>query len=108
MTLDLVHADLTSTVAELRDVASALEAQRRRAGLAVDALLDGGWAGRAAAAYREGWEEWRVGCAQVLAALSDMADLVGVCHADQVEQDELTAAVLRALGGTPLSPGAAS
>ncbi|MFB9313352.1 WXG100 family type VII secretion target [Nocardioides plantarum] len=108
MTLDLVHADLISTVAELRDVASALDAERRRTDLAVDVLLDGGWSGRAASAYREGWEEWRAGCGRVLAALSSMAELISTCHADQVEQDELAAAGLRTLTAELLSTGARS
>lgn len=103
MTIELVHADILTTVAELRDVASALEAERRRTDLAVDVLLDGGWSGQAAAAYLEGWEEWRTGCDQVLAALASMAELVAACHAGQVEQDDHAAAGLRALAGDLLS-----
>jgi uncharacterized protein YukE len=97
MTLDLDHADLIAAVADLRDVACALDDRRRRTDLAVDVLLDGGWSGCAAAAYRAGWDEWRVGCEQVVAALASMAELISACHADQVEQDELAAAGLRAL-----------
>ncbi len=103
MTIELVHHDILATVAELRDVASALEADRRRTDLAVDVLLDGGWSGRAAAAYLEGWEEWRAGCDQVLAALSSMAELIACSHADQVEQDDRAAAGLRALAGALLA-----
>lgn len=103
MTIELVHHDLLTTVAELRDVASALETERRRTDLAVDVLLDGGWSGRAASAFLEGWEEWRTGCDQVLAALASMAELIACSHADQVEQDERAAAGLRALAGTLLA-----
>lgn len=105
MTLDLEldHAELITTVAELRFVASALEARRRRTDLAVDVLLDGGWSGRAASAYLEGWEEWRAGCDQVLAALATMAELVDAAHADQVEQDEHVSAGLRVLAGQLLA-----
>ncbi|MDO9456586.1 WXG100 family type VII secretion target [Nocardioides sp.] len=103
MTLNLVHTDLLTTVAELRDVASTLEAERRRTDLAVDVLLDGGWSGRAAAAYLEGWEDWRTGCDQVLAALASMAELIALARADQVERDEQAAAGLRALAGDLLA-----
>ncbi|WP_148615543.1 WXG100 family type VII secretion target [Nocardioides rubriscoriae] len=103
MTIELVHADLLATVAELRDVASTLEAERRRTDLAVDVLLDGGWSGRAASAYLAGWDEWRTGCDQVLAVLSSMAELIAASRADQVEQDAIAAAALRALAGELLA-----
>jgi len=103
MTIDLVHTDLLDTVAELRDVADALKAERRRADRAVDVLLDGGWSGRAAAAYLEGWEDWRRGCDQVLTALATMAELVAACRSGLVEQDQVSAAGLRALAGDLLS-----
>lgn len=103
MTLNLVHADLTDAVAELRDVADTLETERRRTDRMVDVLLDGGWSGRAAAAYLEGWEEWRRGCETVLAALASMSELIGGAHADQLEQDEVTAAGLRALAADLLT-----
>ena len=103
MTIDLVHTDLLATVAELRDVADALKAERRRTDRAVGVLLDGGWSGRAASAYLDGWEEWRRGCDQVLAALATMAELVATCRTGLVEQDEAGAAGLRALAGELLA-----
>jgi WXG100 family type VII secretion target len=103
MTLNLVHSDLLSTVAELREVAAALSDERQRTDLAVDVLLDGGWSGRAATAYLEGWEDWRRGCDRVLAALASMAELIATCRTDQVEQDEHAAAALRALAGQLLA-----
>lgn len=101
--LNLVHTDLLDTVAELRDVACTLQSQRRRTDLAVDVLLDGGWSGRAAEAYLEGWDEWRRGCDEVLAALASMAELIAATRVDQIEQDESAAAGLRALTGALLS-----
>lgn len=97
--IDLVHDDLAAAVAELRDVADALTAARRRTDLVVDVLLDGGWSGRAADAYREGWDDWRDGCDRVVAALAAMAELIGRAHADQVSTDEHAAAALRTLAG---------
>jgi uncharacterized protein YukE len=66
-------------------------------------LLDGGWSGRAATAYVRGWEEWRAGCDQVLAALSSMAELIAACHAEQLEQDDRAAAALRSLAADLLA-----
>ncbi|MCW2813914.1 MAG: hypothetical protein JWN84_1369 [Nocardioides sp.] len=99
MTIDLVHDDLTAAVAELRDVADSLAGARRRTDLVVDVLLDGGWSGHAADAYREGWDDWRGGCDRVLASLAAMAELIAGAHADQVETDEHAASGLRSLAG---------
>lgn len=101
--VQLVHPDLLAAVAELRDVADTLDARRRRTELAVDVLLDGGWSGRAADAFLEGWEEWRAGAAQVLEALATMAELIGRSHAEQVTQDEVAADGLRSLAGALLA-----
>lgn len=97
MTLALVHDEIAAAVAELRDVAVTLADERRRTDLAVEVLLDGGWSGRAADAYLEGWTDWRAGCDQVLEALAAMAELVGSCAATQTELDESVAAALRSL-----------
>lgn len=102
-TLNLVHTDLVAAVADLRDVVSTLEAERRRTDRAVDLLLDGGWSGRAAEAYLEGWEDWRRGCDEVLAALASMAELIAVSRVDRVEQDSRAAEDLRAVAARLLS-----
>lgn len=74
--IQLSHPDLADTVAALHRVSDDLERRRRVTERQVDLLLDGGWSGRAASAYLEGWEEWRSGCADVLGALRTMTTLM--------------------------------
>jgi WXG100 family type VII secretion target len=95
MTILLSHPDLARAVAGLRLAGDALEQRRESVEAQVECLLDGGWAGSAAASYREGWEEWRAGCREVLAALEQMADLVvaagdGLDAADSGARDACT------------------
>lgn len=78
----LLHPDLTHAVVGLRRAADQLERRREQTEQRVDDLLDGGWSGAAASSYREGWAEWRAGCAEVIGALSTMADLVVAAGAD--------------------------
>jgi WXG100 family type VII secretion target len=95
--LALLHPEVAAAVAELREVADRLVTRRRGTDRAVDVLLDGGWSGRAAVAFAEGWQDWRSGCDEVLAALATMAELVAVARGEVAEQDEAAAAGLRAL-----------
>ncbi len=99
MTVNLIHPDLLDTVALLRGVAETLAEQRRLTDHQVDVLLDGGWSGRAARDYREGWQQWRAGCDEVVAALLVMGDLVAGARTELVEQDELVRSGLVALAG---------
>ncbi|GAA5145886.1 hypothetical protein GCM10023340_15950 [Nocardioides marinquilinus] len=95
--LALLHPEVAAAVAELRDVADRLVARRRATDRAVDVLLDGGWSSRASLAFAEGWQEWRSGCDEVVAALATMAELVAVARSRAAEQDDAAAAGLRAL-----------
>ncbi len=97
MTINLFHPDLVDTVALLRRVGDSLETERRATDREVDTLLDGGWSGGAARAYREGWEEWRAGCDDVLAALHTMAELITRARAELVERDDTTRVDLTSL-----------
>ena len=97
MTINLVHPDLIDTVALLRRAADSLDAERRVTERQVDVLLDGGWSGGAARAYLEGWEAWRCGCDQVLAALHAMAELIASARVDLVTQDDNACTALQSL-----------
>ena len=97
MTINLIDPDLIDTVAVLRRTADDLAAERRTTDRQVDVLLDGGWSGDAARSYLEGWEAWRAGCDEVLAALHAMAELIASARADLVVQDDAARASLRDL-----------
>lgn len=87
MTLNLDHTDLRGALAVLRSTHDMLLETQARTDRQVDLLLDGGWHGRAAAAYREGWTVWQRGCDQVLTALATMADLIDAHQHDVTDVD---------------------
>lgn len=60
----------------------------------VDSLVGGSWTGDVAAEFAEGWSEVRDGGAQIIAALSDMADKLGVTADTYQAHDESNASVL--------------
>lgn len=45
------------------------------------ALLEGGWRGPAAQTYRDGWQDWTTGVAEVLDGLRSMSRLLGDARA---------------------------
>lgn len=99
MTIHLSHPDLAQTVGALRRTSDSLEQSRASTERQVDCLLDGGWSGAAAAAYGEGWQEWRAGCREVLASLAVMIDLVVAAGADLDTADVTSRDVHEALQG---------
>lgn len=93
--LQLSHPDLAATVAALQRVSDDLERRRRVTERQVDVLLDGGWSGAAARSYLEGWEEWRLGCDEVLGALRSLTALIldAGAEADGADDSARTALV---------------
>lgn len=76
-------------------------AQELLSGLnAVDGELDSlatTWTGNAGSAYAAGWKELHGGARQVLEALTDMAELLGVTAANYEVQDQHTEAAVSSL-----------
>lgn len=97
MTINLIDPDLIDTVVLLRRTADELDTERQATDRQVEALLDGGWSGEAARAYLDGWEHWRSGCEEVLAALHTMAALIASARADLAAQDDSARAALQTL-----------
>ena len=81
-------------VDDVRRAAERLRDDRDRVAGRVDALLDGGWAGPAATAYAEGWEDWKRSASLVLDGLSRMAELLDAAQADVVSTDAAAGAGL--------------
>ncbi|MFD6463468.1 WXG100 family type VII secretion target, partial [Streptomyces roseolus] len=71
----------------IQEVAAALVAGVRAADVEVSGLMSS-WKGAAASAYQAGWEETRNGAVEVLEALGDMAELLGVVAAALPEIDQ--------------------
>ncbi|WP_171048003.1 WXG100 family type VII secretion target [Nocardia cyriacigeorgica] len=72
------------------ELRSALESAARD----VDSLADGGWRGGAATQFAEGWTELRDGGVQIIAALTGMAEKLGVTADNYQARDEGTAAAV--------------
>lgn len=53
----------------------------------VDALLAGGWQGKAAEGFAQGWELWHSGATDVLEALTSMGHLLSVTGQDYQRVD---------------------
>lgn len=85
-------------VHDVRRAAELLRDDRDRVARRVDTLLDGGWAGPAATAYADGWEDWKRSADVVLDGLSRMAELLDAVHADVVATDAASGAGLDRLG----------
>ncbi len=83
----VVHAEFDRGRREVERAAEALGATRRRADRQVAALLDGDWSGPASAAFREGWDDWVRGAADVAEGLHAAGSLMAVAQRDLVEQD---------------------
>ena len=92
MTIQIDHAELRGTTADVRVGADSLRATSDDIHLDVEALLDAGWTGTAAESYADAWADWRSGADRVLDALTSMADLLEAVHVDLTERD-LDAAV---------------
>jgi len=99
MTIQASHPAFRAALVDLDRGVDRLTDYRDGTGREVAALLDGGWAGIAADAFDRGWEQWRAGAAEVLAALASMRDLVAGVHDDLTERDTTSAAGLSAVGG---------
>jgi WXG100 family type VII secretion target len=79
---ELVRGDavLGGAARQARSVVGALSATARD-------LLDGGWEGAGAAAFRVGWEQWLTGIGAMLDALDAMAVALGRAGTGYVETD---------------------
>lgn len=75
-------------------LAEALRSALDSAGRDVTALTDRNWTGTAATGFAEGWTDVRDGGAQIMTALTDMAEKLGVTAATYQARDENTAAAL--------------
>ena len=92
------HAAFRATVTDLERAATRLHAERDRAARSVEELL-GTWSGTVATAYAQGWDAWRAGSDQVLAALEAMARLLAAADADLGGSDQAAGSALDRLAG---------
>lgn len=81
------HLAFRAAVADVRRAADLVRADRLRVTARVDALLDRGWQGAAAASYAAGWTEWIHAADAVQHGLATMGDLLEAADRDLVRTD---------------------
>ncbi len=81
------HLVFRAAVADVRRAADLIRADRLRVAARVDALLDRGWQGAAAASYAAGWAEWTRAADAVQHGLATMGDLLEAVDRDLVRTD---------------------
>ncbi|PZS32323.1 MAG: hypothetical protein DLM61_07040 [Pseudonocardiales bacterium] len=91
---DVTGAELQATGAILADISQEVRTEVAALQAQVEALLGGSWQGQSASGFAQGWEQWRGGANDVLAALAAMARLLGTTGQDyQVSEDGSTRTV---------------
>lgn len=81
------HLAFRAAVVHVRGAAARLAEDRDRVADRVEALLDRGWRGGAAASYAAGWAEWTRAADAVRQGLDAMGDLLDTVDRDLVRTD---------------------
>jgi WXG100 family type VII secretion target len=87
---DVAHAALTDAAAAAGAVTERLRSDRRRLDAEVHALLSEGWRGSAADSFRQCWEVWLLGAADVIEGLDSMGSLLVATRHDYELHDGLS------------------
>ncbi|MBT0566055.1 WXG100 family type VII secretion target [Williamsia sp. CHRR-6] len=74
--LTVTPAEVTSASQGIRSAADTLDDRVRALTTRVEALLNGGWKGQAADAFRRDWQQWLHGAKDVVGGLDSMAALL--------------------------------
>jgi WXG100 family type VII secretion target len=82
----------------LADLSREIHTKMRRLKEEVDALFNGGWQGKAAAGFAQGWDEWHAGATEVLDALKTMGSLLDATGRDYGLTDDNSAEALQKTG----------
>lgn len=90
-------AELQRTDVLVGQAAAQARAALTQVGAVADDLLDGGWHGPAAAAFRLAWFDWLAGAQAMVAALDAMADVLGDGASGYLaHEDAVRASIVRA------------
>jgi WXG100 family type VII secretion target len=95
--VSVVPDDVRSVGRKAYELAQALRSALNDAGREVDSLTSSGWTGSAAAAFATGWGECHDGGNQIIDALIEMAERLGVSAANYQTQDTRAASATSSL-----------
>lgn len=95
---DATPVELQVCGSMLAQISKDVHAELRVLQREMDALFGGGWQGRAANGFAQGWERWRHGATEVLDALHTMGGLLGDSGRDYRGSDSGSADTLTRTG----------
>ncbi|GAA3657834.1 hypothetical protein GCM10022237_17350 [Nocardioides ginsengisoli] len=78
--LALEHGAAVRAENAIDRICAEIHAECRQLDGSVAALLDGSWGGVAADQYREGWDEWAAGAAELVGALGTLGRLMAAAR----------------------------
>ncbi|QZY29726.1 WXG100 family type VII secretion target [Nocardioides coralli] len=99
MQIVLGHTTVDDALAAVGGAVAELAETRTSAARQVGLLLDGSWAGAAAASFDEAWQDWLAGEEEVREALGALRDALAATRRDLTATDTATAAGLDRLHG---------
>jgi len=99
MTIGLQHDSFDTVLSDVRRALADLSEARAQAVRDVAALLDGGWSGRAASSFGQGWSDWSQAAVHVESALSGLADGMSVARSGLVAADDTGGEAMARLAG---------
>jgi WXG100 family type VII secretion target len=88
---DVTPVELQVCGSMLADLSQEIHAKMRVLKDEVDALRSGGWQGKAANGFSQGWDQWQAGANDILDALKTMGHLLGTTGRDYALADETSA-----------------
>ncbi|MGY4102494.1 ESX-1 secretion-associated protein [Nocardia sp. R16R-3T] len=94
LNLSVVPEEVREVGGYVYELAEALRTARGSVAENVASLTDGSWTGDAAAEFSEGWTDVRDGGSQIMTALTEMAEKLGITADTYQARDESNAAVL--------------
>ena len=96
---DVAPGALVDATAATGIAADRLRVDRRRIDAEVTVLLGGGWRGLAADSFRECWDAWLLGAADVIEGLDAMGSLLAATQLDYEQNDLRSGQQLTAVAG---------
>lgn len=95
---DVTPIELQVCGAMLADISQEVHTEMGVVKAEVDALLSGGWQGKAADGFIQGWEQWQTGANDVLSALQAMGRLLSTTGRDYNSVDDVSAGTVERSG----------
>ncbi len=95
--LSVVPEEVSALGCYIYDAAQSLQSALQSAGREVEALTSGTWSGPASVTFSRGWQECSSGGAEIIDALTEMAEKLGVTADNYIHSDTRRASDISSL-----------